>query len=111
MGSDPVGSDPVGSDLMGSDLMGSDLMGSDLLGSDLGFKGSGSLKNDAASTIAGNRFRPEVSRAPAPLGGTLRRVEGAGHHIQLDQPGAVVDALLSILTIGPRSTQGTSRRS
>ena len=30
--------------------------------------------------------------------GTLRRVEGAGHHIQLDQPSAVVDALLSLLT-------------
>jgi pimeloyl-ACP methyl ester carboxylesterase len=29
---------------------------------------------------------------------TLRRVEGAGHHIQLDQPDAVVDALLSLVT-------------
>jgi pimeloyl-ACP methyl ester carboxylesterase len=30
--------------------------------------------------------------------GTVRRVEGAGHHIQLDQPGAVVEALLSLVS-------------
>jgi pimeloyl-ACP methyl ester carboxylesterase len=31
--------------------------------------------------------------------GALKRVEGAGHHIQLDQPSAVVDAVLSLVTL------------
>jgi len=37
--------------------------------------------------------------------GSLRRVDGAGHHIQLDQPGAVVEALLSLV-----KAAGSARR-
>jgi pimeloyl-ACP methyl ester carboxylesterase len=41
----------------------------------------------------------EQQRALAALStrGRLQRVEGAGHHIQLDQPTAVVDAVLSLV--------------